>query len=93
MICDAVAGQTVSSPVCFTVNQPFIRFCQELSTDCNVSCFVLTELQKEEELEAGPRDADLPDTPSLPAGSASTLDVSHPYYDVARHGIIQVCGQ
>lgn len=58
-------------------------------------CF-FTELQREEaeleiELEAEPHDGDAPNTPSLPASAA--LDPSHPYYDVARHGIIQVCGQ
>lgn len=55
-----------------------------------------TELQKEEaeleaelevELEAEPREGH---APSFPASAA--LDASHPYYDVARHGIIQVCG-
>lgn len=59
-------------------------------------CF-LKELQKEEaeleaelevELEAEPREGH---APSFPAPAA--LDASHPYYDVARHGIIQVCGQ
>lgn len=57
----------------------------------------MTELQEEEEAEreiereAEPHDGDAPDAPSLPAPTA--LDPSHPYYDVARHGIVQVCGQ
>lgn len=57
----------------------------------------MTELQEEEEAEreiereAEPHDGDAPDAPSLPAPAA--LDPSHPYYDVARHGIVQVCGQ
>ncbi|XP_031158364.1 rho GTPase-activating protein 8-like [Sander lucioperca] len=32
------------------------------------------------------------DAPSLPPSSALSPDSSHPYYDVARHGIIQVSG-
>lgn len=47
----------------------------------------MAELQKEEE-EENPRS--VPDGAAPPAGVAA--DVSHPYYDVARHGIIQVSG-
>ncbi|KAM6962152.1 LOW QUALITY PROTEIN: rho GTPase-activating protein 8-like [Tautogolabrus adspersus] len=32
------------------------------------------------------------DAPSVPPSSSTSPDSSHPYYDVARHGIIQVCG-
>lgn len=46
------------------------------------------ELQKEEEEEQ----TSVTDAPSLPPSSTFTPDSSHPYYDVARHGIIQVSG-
>ncbi|XP_068995484.1 LOW QUALITY PROTEIN: rho GTPase-activating protein 8-like [Embiotoca jacksoni] len=49
------------------------------------------ELQKEEEEDEEERRRG-PDPSSLPAGGPSGLDSSHPYYDVARHGIIQVSG-
>lgn len=52
--------------------------------------FILTELQKEEEEE---EQGGITDTPSLPPSSPFGPDSSHPYYDVARHGIVQVCGQ
>ncbi|XP_029018791.1 rho GTPase-activating protein 8-like isoform X2 [Betta splendens] len=47
------------------------------------------ELEKEEEEEEDGRC--VPDGPAPPSGGAGA-DVSHPYYDVARHGIIQVSG-
>lgn len=47
----------------------------------------LTELQKEEEGSC------VTDGPSAPPVSTPSLDPSHPYYDVARHGIIQVSGK
>ncbi|XP_074481007.1 rho GTPase-activating protein 8-like [Sebastes fasciatus] len=49
------------------------------------------ELQKEEE-EDEEDQRDVTDNPSFPPGSRSSPDPSHPYYDVARHGIIQVSG-
>uniref|UniRef100_A0A3Q3WG03 Uncharacterized protein n=1 Tax=Mola mola TaxID=94237 RepID=A0A3Q3WG03_MOLML len=51
---------------------------------------ILTELQKEEEEEEVQRS--VTDGPSLPPSCTFCPDSSHPYYDVARHGIIQVCG-
>ncbi|XP_054480709.1 rho GTPase-activating protein 8-like [Anoplopoma fimbria] len=51
------------------------------------------ELQKEEEEEdeeEGQRC--VTDGPSVPPINRSSPDSSHPYYDVARHGIIQVSG-
>lgn len=50
----------------------------------------VTELQKEEEEE----EESQTDGPSAPPISSSLgPDSSHPYYDIARHGIIQVSGQ
>lgn len=46
------------------------------------------ELQKEEEED----ETSVTDGPSLPPGGALGPDSSHPYYDVARHGIVQVSG-
>ncbi|XP_070848079.1 rho GTPase-activating protein 8-like [Chaetodon trifascialis] len=49
------------------------------------------ELQREEEED----EEDQPsaaDGPSLPPGAALSPASSHPYYDVARHGIVQVSG-
>ncbi|KAM8740259.1 rho GTPase-activating protein 8-like [Acanthopagrus schlegelii] len=48
------------------------------------------ELEKEEQEEE--EDQSVTDAPSLPPSSTVSPDPSHPYYDVARHGIIQVCG-
>lgn len=48
------------------------------------------ELQKEEEEDD---QRCVTDGPSLPPASTFSPDPSHPYYDVARHGIIQVSGQ
>ncbi|XP_040885980.1 rho GTPase-activating protein 8-like [Toxotes jaculatrix] len=49
------------------------------------------ELQKEEEEdEDGQRT--VPGGPSVRPGSSFSPDSSHPFYDVARHGIIQVSG-
>ncbi|KAG9339966.1 hypothetical protein JZ751_022281, partial [Albula glossodonta] len=45
------------------------------------------ELQKDEEEQRV-----LGDLPSMPHRSSSCGDTSHPYYDVARHGILQVTG-
>ncbi|KAI1882195.1 hypothetical protein AGOR_G00248190 [Albula goreensis] len=45
------------------------------------------ELQKDEEEQRA-----LGDLPSTPRRSSSCGDTSHPYYDVARHGILQVTG-
>ncbi|KAM9824604.1 rho GTPase-activating protein 8-like [Neosynchiropus ocellatus] len=45
------------------------------------------ELQKEEEEEE-----EIPDGPSPPSTTTFASDASHPFYDVARHGIIQVAG-
>uniref|UniRef100_A0AAX7SUP9 Rho GTPase activating protein 8 n=1 Tax=Astatotilapia calliptera TaxID=8154 RepID=A0AAX7SUP9_ASTCA len=45
-----------------------------------------SKLQKEEEGSC------VTDGPSAPPVSTPSLDPSHPYYDVARHGIIQVSG-
>ncbi|XP_041833867.1 rho GTPase-activating protein 8-like [Melanotaenia boesemani] len=49
------------------------------------------ELQKEEE-EDEEQQRSVPDAPSVPLSSTFSPDPSHPYYDVARHGIIQVSG-
>ncbi|XP_053718591.1 rho GTPase-activating protein 8-like isoform X3 [Synchiropus splendidus] len=46
------------------------------------------ELQKEEEEDK----EDIPDGPSPPSATTFASDASHPFYDVARHGIIQVAG-
>ncbi|XP_034529297.1 rho GTPase-activating protein 8-like isoform X4 [Notolabrus celidotus] len=46
------------------------------------------ELKKEEEEDG----EDFTDAPSAPPSTTISPDLSHPYYDVARHGIIQVCG-
>ncbi|KAM3587483.1 uncharacterized protein V6R79_006546 [Siganus canaliculatus] len=45
------------------------------------------ELQKEEE-----EDEDVRDGPAAPPNSSFSPDPSHPYYDVARHGMLQVSG-
>lgn len=50
---------------------------------------ILTELQKEEEEED---QRHVTDGPTVPPNRSASVDVSHPYYDVARHGIIQVSG-
>lgn len=47
--------------------------------------FYFLELQKEEE-DQGPL------CPLAPPSSNACQDTSHPYYDVARHGILQVTG-
>ncbi|XP_052373142.1 rho GTPase-activating protein 1-like isoform X2 [Oncorhynchus keta] len=50
------------------------------------------ELQKEEDEEQG-RHGYRPDTgPPAPRRVSFSQDTSHPYYDVARHGILQVTG-
>lgn len=49
------------------------------------------ELKKEEE-EEDEEDQTATDGPSVPPNSNLSPDPSHPYYDVARHGIIQVSG-
>nr|XP_046234457.1 rho GTPase-activating protein 8-like [Scatophagus argus]XP_046234458.1 rho GTPase-activating protein 8-like [Scatophagus argus] len=49
------------------------------------------ELQKEEEEDEEGQKC-VTDAPSLPPSSTSSPDASHPFYDVARHGIIQVSG-
>lgn len=49
------------------------------------------ELKKEEE-EDEKEQMCVTDAPSAPPSSSISPDISHPYYDVARHGIIQVCG-
>lgn len=46
---------------------------------------ILTELHKDEEEM-------VTDGPTVPPSRTVSADVSHPYYDVARHGIIQVSG-
>ncbi|KAM8882987.1 rho GTPase-activating protein 8-like isoform 1-T2 [Synchiropus picturatus] len=46
------------------------------------------ELQREEEEDK----EDIPDGPSPPSATTFASDASHPFYDVARHGIIQVAG-
>ncbi|KAK1906293.1 Rho GTPase-activating protein 8 [Dissostichus eleginoides] len=45
------------------------------------------ELQKEEE-----EDEDQSCVTDGPSTNSCSSDPSHPYYDVARHGIVQVCG-
>lgn len=90
MTCEAVVGRNVTpaSAVSLSICRGLVDWERVLFPVC-----FLTELQKEEaeleaELEAEPREGH---APSFPAPAA--LDASHPYYDVARHGIIQVCGQ
>ncbi|KAM8907899.1 rho GTPase-activating protein 8-like isoform 2-T2 [Spinachia spinachia] len=61
------------------------------------SLLIVTELQEEEEEEEEKEEDDggqrcFTDTPSVPPISGSSPDPSHPFYDVARHGIIQVSG-
>ncbi|XP_077956975.1 rho GTPase-activating protein 8 [Gasterosteus aculeatus] len=48
------------------------------------------EEEEEEEEEEGQRC--FTDPPSVPPISGSSPDPSHPFYDVARHGIVQVSG-
>lgn len=51
----------------------------------------VSELRSEEEDQEEP--ARVPDVPSrAPATPSFSPDPSHPYYDVARHGIVQVSG-
>lgn len=50
------------------------------------------ELQKEEEEENEEDQKCVTDGPSVPPSNSLSPDPSHPYYDVARHGIIQVSG-
>ncbi|XP_049891897.1 rho GTPase-activating protein 8-like [Epinephelus moara] len=50
------------------------------------------ELQKEEEEEDEEDQKCVTDGPSVPPSNNLSPDPSHPYYDVARHGIIQVSG-
>lgn len=45
------------------------------------------ELQKEEEEQRGSEGC-----PTAPSRGNACSDLSHPYYDVARHGILQVTG-
>ncbi|XP_030296466.1 rho GTPase-activating protein 8 isoform X2 [Sparus aurata] len=52
----------------------------------------LAEIELEKENEEEEEDQSVTDAPSLPPSSTVSPDPSHPYYDVARHGIIQVCG-
>ena len=53
----------------------------------------LSELKKDDE-EYEEEHSGLAKRPaSLPAPSGGGLDSSHPYYDVARHGILKVIGQ
>lgn len=49
------------------------------------------ELRREEE-EEDEEQIRVPDAASLPPSGVVSPDPSHPYYDVARHGIIQVSG-
>ncbi|XP_074554088.1 rho GTPase-activating protein 8-like [Halichoeres trimaculatus] len=49
------------------------------------------ELKKEEEEDEEDQTC-VTDSPAAPLSSSVSPDPSHPYYDVARHGIIQVCG-
>ncbi|KAJ8366000.1 hypothetical protein SKAU_G00148310 [Synaphobranchus kaupii] len=49
------------------------------------------ELRKDEEEEEEEQGA-LGDLPDSPPRRSSGVDTSHPYYDVARHGILQVTG-
>ncbi|CAK6973874.1 rho GTPase-activating protein 8-like [Scomber scombrus] len=61
-----------------------------MSSTCDLEQMAEIELQREEE-EDQRRKRSVPDRPSLPP-SVLSPDSSHPYYDVARHGIIQVSG-
>lgn len=76
-------------PVCLNLNpDPAVVLHQQLSL-CSGSGF--TDLQREDEDEEEQRSD--PDGPSLPPSSSFSPDPSHPFYDVARHGILQVSGQ
>ncbi|MGH0115955.1 UNVERIFIED_CONTAM: hypothetical protein FKN15_060419 [Acipenser sinensis] len=55
-----------------------------------VQRFLFTELQKDEEEQKSVGGS--LSTPASVPREASYLDINHPYYDVARHGIIQVTG-
>ncbi|XP_075967371.1 rho GTPase-activating protein 8-like [Anarhichas minor] len=61
----------------------------EMTSPSDLEQLAEIELQKDEEEDD---DDDVTDGPSVPPISRSGADSSHPYYDVARHGIIQVSG-
>uniref|UniRef100_UPI0037E8E04C rho GTPase-activating protein 8-like n=1 Tax=Semicossyphus pulcher TaxID=241346 RepID=UPI0037E8E04C len=52
----------------------------------------LAEIELKKEEEEDEEGVCVTDAPSLPPSSTVSPDPSHPYYDVARHGIIHVCG-
>uniref|UniRef100_A0A3Q1H0L6 Rho GTPase activating protein 8 n=1 Tax=Anabas testudineus TaxID=64144 RepID=A0A3Q1H0L6_ANATE len=57
----------------------------EMTSTSDLEQLAEIELQKDEEEM-------VTDGPSAPPSRGLSADVSHPYYDVARHGIIQVSG-
>ncbi|KAL0964914.1 hypothetical protein UPYG_G00274330 [Umbra pygmaea] len=59
-------------------------------SDIDLEQLAEIELQKEEEQEH--RHGYRPDRPPAPQRVIFSQDTSHPYYDVARHGILQVTG-
>ncbi|XP_045894713.1 rho GTPase-activating protein 8-like isoform X1 [Micropterus dolomieu] len=61
----------------------------EMTSTSDLEQMAEIELQKEEEEDD---QRCVTDGPSLPPASTFSPDPSHPYYDVARHGIIQVSG-
>lgn len=59
----------------------------EMSSLSDLERLAEIELQREEEEDEEPVCV-----PDGPPSSRCSLDLSHPYYDIARHGIIQVSG-
>ncbi|KAI9518127.1 hypothetical protein NQZ68_040248 [Dissostichus eleginoides] len=60
---------------------------QEMNSASDLERLAEIELQKEEE-----EDEDQSCVTDGPSTNSCSSDPSHPYYDVARHGIVQVCG-
>lgn len=55
--------------------------------------FLLSELLRDEEEEDEEEQSDAGPPPGLPPRGSFSQDATHPYYDVARHGILQVTGE
>lgn len=65
--------------------------CLENTADCLQSSLSAVELQRDEEAAAALGTARRPSVAPA-AGQDPTLSTNHPFYDVARHGILQVAG-
>lgn len=74
------SNAVVVQPLCNTVTGLFKM--------CDGHPLCLAELQKDETEQEQPEGHSL-----APPGVPSSQDMSHPYYDVARHGILQVTGE